>query len=78
MIQYRMTSIWVGKRVRLCGIEPDDATVFMGFAVDEEGLGDLVSRPRSAEGYRIWAKLPAGSRSGRHRGNGGGRRLPPG
>ncbi|WP_371680873.1 GNAT family N-acetyltransferase [Streptomyces sp. NBC_01276] len=51
-----MTSFWVGKRVRLRGIEPDDATAFMGFAVDEEGLGDLVSPPRSAEGYRVWAR----------------------
>ncbi len=55
MIQYRMTSFWVGKRVRLRGIEPGDATAFMRFAEDEEGLGDLVSPPRSAEGYRVWA-----------------------
>ncbi|MFE9222232.1 hypothetical protein ACFYN3_38735 [Streptomyces lavendulae] len=54
-----MTSFWVGERVQLRGIEPDDPTAFMGFAADEEGLGDLVSPPRSAEGYRVWAKEQA-------------------
>ncbi|MFE2267777.1 GNAT family N-acetyltransferase [Streptomyces lavendulae] len=50
-----MTSFWVGKRVRLRGIEPGDADAFMRFAEDEEGLGDLVSPPRSVEAYRVWA-----------------------
>ncbi|MGW6841374.1 GNAT family N-acetyltransferase [Streptomyces sp. NPDC054958] len=50
-----MTSFWVGKRVRLRGIEPGDAPAFMRFAAEEEGLGDLVNPPRSAEGYRIRA-----------------------
>ncbi|WP_329312208.1 MULTISPECIES: GNAT family protein [unclassified Streptomyces] len=54
-----MTSFWMGKRVRLRGIEPDDAAAFMRFAEDEEGLGDLVSPPRSAEGYRAWANEQA-------------------
>ncbi|MFK0050042.1 GNAT family N-acetyltransferase [Streptomyces sp. NPDC090741] len=49
----------MGKRVRLRGIEPDDAAAFMRFAEDEEGLGDLVSPPRSVEGYRAWANEQA-------------------
>ncbi|RST01865.1 N-acetyltransferase [Streptomyces sp. WAC07149] len=32
-----------------------DGPAFMRFAVDEEGLGDRVGPPRSAEGYRAWA-----------------------
>ncbi|MET8810239.1 hypothetical protein [Streptomyces sp. NPDC004546] len=47
-----MTSFWTGKRIRLRAIEPDDWTVSMRFASDEERLGDLVHPPRSAEGYR--------------------------
>ncbi|MEU1372270.1 GNAT family protein [Streptomyces triculaminicus] len=54
-----MTSFWAGKRVRLRGIEPDDWTAFMRFAADEERLGDLLRPPRSAEGYRAWAKEQA-------------------
>ncbi|MER5305964.1 GNAT family protein [Streptomyces lasiicapitis] len=54
-----MTSFWTGKRVRLRGIEPDDWTAFMRFAVDEERLGDLLHPPRSAEGFRAWAKEQA-------------------
>ncbi|MBW5425563.1 GNAT family N-acetyltransferase [Streptomyces sp. BG9H] len=51
-----MTSFWSGELVRLRGIEPDDWTAFQRFAADEEGLGDLVIPPRSAEGHRAWAK----------------------
>ncbi|MFE5191920.1 GNAT family N-acetyltransferase [Streptomyces sp. NPDC056628] len=51
-----MTSFWTGKRVRLRGIEPEDWTAFVGFAVDEERSGDLLHPPRSAEGFRAWAK----------------------
>jgi len=58
-----MTSFWTGKRVRLRGIEPDDWTAFMGFAVDEERLGDLLHPPRSAEGFRAWAKEQAVAKS---------------
>ncbi|WP_405544516.1 hypothetical protein [Streptomyces phaeochromogenes] len=47
-----MTSFWTGTRIRLRGIEPEDWTGFMRFAVDEERLGDAVQPPRSAEGYR--------------------------
>ncbi|MET9507675.1 GNAT family protein [Streptomyces flavidovirens] len=54
-----MTSFWTGKRVRLRGIEPDDWTAFMRFAVDEERSGDLLNPPRSAEGFRTWAKEQA-------------------
>ncbi|KAA0940768.1 GNAT family N-acetyltransferase [Streptomyces apricus] len=58
-----MTSFWTGKRVRLRGIEPDDWTAFMRFAVDEERLGDLLQPPRSAEGFRTWAKEQAVAQS---------------
>ncbi|MFF4354969.1 GNAT family N-acetyltransferase [Streptomyces sp. NPDC001530] len=51
-----MTSFWTGKQVRLRGIEPDDWSAFMRFAEDEERLGDLLNPPRSAEGFRAWAK----------------------
>ncbi|MFD7898868.1 GNAT family N-acetyltransferase [Streptomyces sp. NPDC059743] len=57
-----MTSFWTGKRVRLRGIEPDDWTAFMRFAVDEERLGDVLQPPRSAEGFRTWAKEQAAAR----------------
>ncbi|MEV8601055.1 GNAT family protein [Streptomyces griseoviridis] len=58
-----MTSFWTGKRVRLRGIEPEDWTAFMGFAVDEERSGDLLHPPRSAEGVRAWAKERAVAKS---------------
>ncbi|MGW5673915.1 GNAT family N-acetyltransferase [Streptomyces sp. NPDC003860] len=50
------SSFWTGERVRLRGIEPDDWTAFMRFAVDEEGLGDLIQPPRSAEEHRNWTR----------------------
>jgi RimJ/RimL family protein N-acetyltransferase len=58
-----MTSFWTGKRVRLRGIEPDDWTAFIRFAADEERLGDLLHPPRSADGYRAWAKDQAAAKS---------------
>lgn len=58
-----MTSFWMGKWVRLRGIEPDDWTTFMRFAVDEERLGDLLQPPRSAESFRAWAKGQAVAQS---------------
>ena len=58
-----MTSFWSGKRIRLRGIEPDDWTAFMRFAVDEERMGDLLNPPRSAESFRGWAKEQAASTS---------------
>ncbi|MFE9607330.1 GNAT family N-acetyltransferase [Streptomyces sp. NPDC006012] len=54
-----MTSFWSGERVRLRGIEPEDWTAFMRFAVDEERTGDLLHPPRSAEGFRAWTKEQA-------------------
>ncbi|MET9078430.1 GNAT family protein [Streptomyces sp. NPDC004232] len=58
-----MTSFWTGERVRLRGIEPDDWTAFMRFAADEERLGDVLRPPRSAEGYRAWAREQAAATS---------------
>jgi len=57
-----MASFWTGKRVRLRGIEPDDWSAFMRFAEDEERLGDLLNPPRSAEGFRAWAKEQAAAK----------------
>ncbi|MFD7531147.1 GNAT family N-acetyltransferase [Streptomyces sp. NPDC059849] len=54
-----MTSFWVGKRVRLRGIEPDDWAALMRFAEDEERLGDLLNPPRSAESHRARVKEQA-------------------
>ncbi|MCX4907330.1 GNAT family N-acetyltransferase [Streptomyces sp. NBC_00878] len=54
-----MTSFWTGERIRLRGIEPDDWTAFLRFAVDEERLGDAVRPPRSAAGHRAWAEAQA-------------------
>ncbi|MFG2716499.1 GNAT family N-acetyltransferase [Streptomyces goshikiensis] len=57
----------MGKRVRLRGIEPGDAPSFARFAEDEEGLGDLISPPRSAEAYRVWASERATAKPDRDR-----------
>ncbi|MEV5876272.1 GNAT family protein [Streptomyces sp. NPDC052101] len=54
-----MASFWKGERIRLRGIEPDDWAGFMRFAEDEENLGDLLNPPRSAEGFRAWARAQA-------------------
>jgi RimJ/RimL family protein N-acetyltransferase len=64
VIEYGMTSFWSGKRIRLRGIEPDDWTAFMRFAVDEERMGDLLNPPRSAESFRVWAKEQAAAEPG--------------
>ncbi|MGC5398651.1 GNAT family N-acetyltransferase [Streptomyces sp. DT20] len=58
-----MKSFWVGTRIRLRGIEPDDWTGFMRFAEDEERLGDLLHPPRSAACVRDWAKEQAAAKS---------------
>ncbi|WP_367436475.1 GNAT family N-acetyltransferase [Streptomyces celluloflavus] len=58
-----MTSFWSGKQIRLRGIEPDDWTAFMRFAVDEERMGDLLTPPRSAESFRAWAKEQGAAKS---------------
>ncbi|WP_370072248.1 GNAT family N-acetyltransferase [Streptacidiphilus sp. MAP5-3] len=54
-----MTSIWIGERVRLRGIEPEDWDGLMRVAQDEEGLGDLIRPPGSAEHFRGRAKEEA-------------------
>ncbi|MBF9068961.1 GNAT family N-acetyltransferase [Streptacidiphilus fuscans] len=54
-----MTSIWIGERVRLRGIEPEDGGELMRIAQDEEGLGDLIGPPRSAEHFRGRAREEA-------------------
>jgi RimJ/RimL family protein N-acetyltransferase len=63
VIRWGMTSFWMGERVRLRGIEPDDWSAFMRLAEDEERLGDLLNPPRSAEGRRVWAKEQAAATS---------------
>lgn len=60
-----MTSIWIGERVRLRGMEPDDAEQFMGFDADTDDKA-AVSRvwpPQPEERYRAGARERA---SGRH------------
>ncbi|MEW2258280.1 hypothetical protein [Streptomyces sp. NPDC047869] len=64
VIEWGMASFWTGTRVRLRGIEPDDWAAFMHFAVDEERLGDVLNPPRSAEGYRAWAREQAAAEPG--------------
>lgn len=63
VIEWGMTSFWTGNRIRLRGIEPDDWSAFMRFAVDEERMGDLLNPPRSAEGFRAWTKEQAAAKS---------------
>lgn len=45
--------------MRLRGVEPEDWTALERFAVDEEGMGDLLHPPRSAEYFRSRAKESA-------------------
>lgn len=56
--------IWAGERVRLRGIEPEDWPAFREFdevaAVQRDAW--LVMPPRSAEGYRQWARERAGAK----------------
>jgi RimJ/RimL family protein N-acetyltransferase len=54
-----MTSIWNGELVRLRAIEPEDWEALRRVALDEEGLGDLIGPPRSAEHFRGRAKEEA-------------------
>ncbi|CAM5452398.1 Acetyltransferase OS=Streptomyces canus OX=58343 GN=AQI96_23430 PE=4 SV=1 [Streptomyces canus] len=63
VIEWGMASFWIGNRIRLRGIEPDDWSAFMRFAVDEERMGDLLNPPRSTEGFRAWAKEQAAAKS---------------
>ncbi|EFG04343.1 Putative acetyltransferase (plasmid) [Streptomyces clavuligerus] len=52
------TSFWTGTRVRLRGVEPSDWDTFMRFDQHSghQRSGEAVLPPRSAEGYRGWAK----------------------
>ena len=52
-----MTSAWVGERVRLRGMEPEDWRAFMEFDQfsDDARNAWVLPPPRSAEGYRRWA-----------------------
>ncbi|QDY75253.1 GNAT family N-acetyltransferase [Streptomyces qinzhouensis] len=61
-----MNSFWIGERVRLRGIEPGDWAAFMRFdehSADQRS-GDVLHPPRSAEGYRAWAKEQAAEARG--------------
>ncbi|MFE3098548.1 GNAT family N-acetyltransferase [Streptomyces sp. NPDC059248] len=53
-----MTSFWTGRRVRLRAVEPDDWAAFMRFDEHsgDQRSGEALHPPRSAEGYRAWAK----------------------
>ncbi|WP_028800172.1 GNAT family N-acetyltransferase [Streptomyces sp. 142MFCol3.1] len=51
-----MASSWIGRRVRLRAIEPDDWTAFARFADEGGRRGNRLDLPRSAESYRAWAK----------------------
>ncbi|MDA3645722.1 GNAT family N-acetyltransferase [Saccharopolyspora indica] len=52
-----MGSIWIGDRVRLRGIEPEDWQAFQRIDGDTSDMRavDMIHPPRSAEGYRRWA-----------------------
>ena len=52
-----MTSIWVGERVRLRAIEPDEGEAFLAFDEDTDAArnGWRIHPPRSAERARQWA-----------------------
>ncbi|MFF0834806.1 MULTISPECIES: GNAT family N-acetyltransferase [unclassified Streptomyces] len=65
VIEWGMASFWTGSRVRLRGIEPDDWRACMRFAAEQERLGDVLYPPRSAEGYRAWAREQAAADHGR-------------
>lgn len=52
-----MTTGWTGRKVRLRAIEPEDWDVFRRFdehAADQRSV-DMLSPPRSKEGYQRWA-----------------------
>ncbi|WP_330461167.1 GNAT family N-acetyltransferase [Streptomyces sp. NBC_00820] len=61
-----MNDMWVGGKVRLRGVEPDDWEGFRALAqhtVDVRNA-DLVEPPRSAEGFRSWTADRAGRAPG--------------
>jgi RimJ/RimL family protein N-acetyltransferase len=53
----RMASIWVGERVRLRGVEPEEWSLAMEFDQDTRVMrnADRLHPPRSKAGYRQWA-----------------------
>ncbi|MFF7467620.1 GNAT family N-acetyltransferase [Streptomyces sp. NPDC008092] len=59
VIKWGMASSWTGDLVRLRAVEPDDWTAFMRFADDDGRRGGRLDLPRSAEGYRAWAREQA-------------------
>ncbi|MFB9208984.1 GNAT family N-acetyltransferase [Nonomuraea spiralis] len=52
-----MTSVWVGERVRLRAIEPEDWEAFLGFEEDSDAVrnGWRLHPPRSAAEAKKWA-----------------------
>jgi RimJ/RimL family protein N-acetyltransferase len=58
-----MVSIWVGERVRLRGIEPEDWNLAMEFDQDSTVMrnADRLHPPRSKAGYRQWAEATSGT-----------------
>ncbi|MGC4941611.1 GNAT family N-acetyltransferase [Kribbella sp. DT2] len=56
-----MGSVWVGERVRLRAIEPEDWADFLRFDQDSEVQrnADMVHVPRSAFGMQAWAEEQA-------------------
>lgn len=56
-----MTSVWVGSKVRLRGIEPEDWQAFMRFGEHSEDMRavDRIFPPRSAAGHREWTAKQA-------------------
>jgi len=52
-----MTSFWVGERVRLRAVEPEDWRAFQEFDAYSADMraADMLHPPRSEEGYRRWA-----------------------
>ena len=58
-----MASIWVGERVRLRGVEPDESLQLMEFDQDSAVMrnNDRLHPPRSKAGYRQLADAGAGT-----------------
>ncbi|MEU9701871.1 GNAT family protein [Streptomyces sp. NPDC047981] len=61
-----MTNIWVGQKVRLRAVEPEDWEGFRALEQDTVDLrnADIVTPPRSAEGFRSWTAERAGREPG--------------
>ncbi|MGW2015680.1 GNAT family N-acetyltransferase [Streptomyces sp. NPDC001927] len=61
-----MSNIWVGRKVRLRGVESEDWEGFRALAEDTVDVrnADLVEPPRSAEGFRAWTAERAGREPG--------------